>query len=201
MLGKELSLYATQYACTLPADYDVRIVRDRVATRGHALDDFRGLAVTANLMRARGRAGSPVNHDAPCYLSADVAGKRRFLWGCGGFHGIVSNLGRPRVPTGPEQRCPRPAVGDKPRFATHRLEGLPVDSDPATAGAAAVTALEAVALPGTHSGAVAVNPSRWELLTLVLRVDALESYEVLHLSRPDLDQLGDALPGAGPHWR
>ncbi len=36
-------MYAMQYEITLPADYDMGIIRARVATGGNALDDLPGL--------------------------------------------------------------------------------------------------------------------------------------------------------------
>ena len=35
-------MHAMQYEITLPADYDMEIIRKRVATKGHLLDDFPG---------------------------------------------------------------------------------------------------------------------------------------------------------------
>jgi hypothetical protein len=32
-----------QYSIPLPADYDIAIIKERVATRGHALDAYPGL--------------------------------------------------------------------------------------------------------------------------------------------------------------
>ncbi|WP_234361388.1 DUF4865 family protein [Plantactinospora sp. BB1] len=55
-------MYAKQYEITLPADYDMRIIRNRVAEFGHLLDDHPGLRAARRtaLDRAgdRGRAGS-----------------------------------------------------------------------------------------------------------------------------------------------
>jgi hypothetical protein len=61
-------MHAMQYEITLPADYDMEIIRERVATRGAALDDFAGLGLKAYLIRERGVDGSPVNQYAPFYL-------------------------------------------------------------------------------------------------------------------------------------
>lgn len=47
-------MHAMQYEITLPADYDMDVIRHRVATRGHLLDDFPGLGIKAYLMRERG---------------------------------------------------------------------------------------------------------------------------------------------------
>ncbi len=36
-------MHAKQYEITLPADYDMGVIRERVATKGHLLDAFPGL--------------------------------------------------------------------------------------------------------------------------------------------------------------
>ena len=74
-------MHAMQYEITLPADYDMTIIRRRVATRGSATDAFPGLGVKAYAIRERGVLGSPVNQYAPFYLWADPAGMNQFLFG------------------------------------------------------------------------------------------------------------------------
>ena len=54
-------MHAMQYALTLPADYEMDVVRARVARIGHVLDDWEGLGLKSYLMRERGVNGSPVN--------------------------------------------------------------------------------------------------------------------------------------------
>ena len=74
-------MYAMQYEITLPSDYDMNIIRHRVATKGHLLDMFPGLGLKAYLIRECGVDGSLVNQYAPFYLWASIAGMNRFLWG------------------------------------------------------------------------------------------------------------------------
>lgn len=52
-------MHAMQYEITLPADYDMGIIHDRVATRGALLDTFPGLGLKAYCVRERGVDGSP----------------------------------------------------------------------------------------------------------------------------------------------
>lgn len=40
-------MYAKQYEITLPADYDMHVIRDRVARGGHLLDERAGLGLKA----------------------------------------------------------------------------------------------------------------------------------------------------------
>ncbi len=181
-------MYAMQYEITLPADYDMTIIRRRVETRGHLLDAFDGLGLKAYLIRERGVDGSPVNQYAPFYLWRSTAGMNRFLWGGGGFQGIVADFGRPPVRhwTG-AALTHGPAYGSVPRAAT--LRTAPILADPAEAVERALDDLAAA--PGVHSAALAVDPRSWELAWFTLwehtpPETAGTRYTVLHLSTPEL---------------
>ncbi|MFB7643994.1 DUF4865 family protein [Streptomyces sp. NPDC059095] len=193
-------MHAMQYEITLPADYDMGIIRQRVATRGHLLDDFPGLGLKAYLMRERG-ADSPVNSYAPFYLWATAEGMNSFLWGPG-FQGVVDDFGRPRVRhwTGLAHR-EGPASAAPPTAATVRRTAVPDGVEPArfVADAVAVAVAEEAA-PGVVASALGIDPSRWELVRLTLwagpaPADGGDRYEVLHLSAP-----GRAGLRSGRHW-
>lgn len=176
---------AMQYEINLPADYDMTIIRERVASRGHLLDGFPGLGLKAYLIRE----GAPVNQYAPFYLWVSPTGMNRFLWGGAGFQGIVTDFGRPAVRhwTGAAFEY-GPARAEVPRFATRHTERLGPDEDPAAAVERSLTTAR-YDVPGMHSTALAVDSSTWELVrfTLWTRVGAPASwpgirYEVPHLS-------------------
>ncbi|WKX73631.1 DUF4865 family protein [Streptomyces sp. XD-27] len=194
-------MHAMQYRITLPADYDMEIIRRRVATRGHLLDDFPGLGLKAYGIRERGVDGSPVNAYAPFYLWASPEAMNRFLWGAG-FRGLVEDFGRPTVEHWQGLAFERgPAADRAPRTATRRAEPVPPGADPATAVERALAETgERARTEGVHSTALAIDPRHWELLHFTLwRDDAPEAagdrFQVLHLSAPHLD----ALP-QGRHW-
>ncbi|MFD3651806.1 DUF4865 family protein [Streptomyces sp. NPDC058620] len=188
-------MHAMQYEITLPADYDMGIIRARVAMKGHLLDDFPGLGLKAYLMRERGE-NSPVNQYAPFYLWSASEGMNDFLLGPG-FQGIVNDFGRPAVQNwvGLSYAEGR-AASARPRTAVRRRELLPESVDPGVAiGAAAEESLRQAAEPGAVATALAVDPRHWELLHLSLwEQEAPEAagdrYEVLHLSAPERDRLG-----------
>ncbi|KAA2262016.1 DUF4865 family protein [Solihabitans fulvus] len=189
-------MYAMQYEITLPADYDMGIIRNRVATRGHLLDDFAGLGLKAYLMRERGVDGSPVNQYAPFYLWHAVDGMNRFLWGGGGFQGIVADFGRPSVLNWTGVALERgPANATVPRAASRHTEPLPAGADPVGAVERALAELADHAVgAGVHSAALAINPQHWELTRFTLwenESPATEEkrYQVLHLSTPQLADL------------
>jgi hypothetical protein len=199
-------VHAMSYRITLPADYDMRIIRHRVATRGHLLDDFPGLGQKAYLIRERGMAGSPVNQYAPFYLWNTPQGMNSFLWGPG-FQGVVDDFGRPMVEHWTGLGFTRgPAVAAAPRTAIRRARALPPGEEPAAVIERELARLpELAARPGVHSVAVVVDPRHWELVRFSLHQDepepdaggeadedgcgGVERYEVLHLSRPGLDAI------------
>lgn len=195
-------MHATQYEITLPADYDMGIIRHRVATKGALLDTFPGLGLKAYGIRERGVDGSTVNQYSPFYLWRNLAGMNTFLWG-NGFRGIIDSFGRPSVQhwTGLAFED-GPAAAALPRTSSRRSETIPPDTDPATRIEEALDDLrQRAAADGVHSTALAVDPRGWELIHFTLWEDtAPESagtrYQILHLSTPELADLP-----RGRHWQ
>ncbi|SFF56440.1 protein of unknown function [Actinacidiphila alni] len=195
-------MHAMNYRITLPADYDMAVIRRRVAGRGHLLDDFPGLGAKAYLIREQGVDGSPVNQYAPFYLWNSPRAMNSFLWGPG-FQGLVADFGRPVVEHWTGLGFARgPAFGSVPRAATRRAWALDPTTEPATAVHAALAELPALAArPGTHSVALAVDPRQWELVRFTLHENTAppepdaDRYQVLHLSAPELHDIG-----TGQQW-
>ncbi|MGY1651042.1 DUF4865 family protein [Geodermatophilus sp. SYSU D01119] len=183
-----------QYEIGLPADFDMGVIEHRVATRGAATDDFPHLGVKAYAVRRAGRHGSPVNAYAPFYLWRDPAGLDAFLYGP--FRAIVADFGRPPVRSWIGASFDRgPAFPEVPVFATREVRALPADAAPGEAVAREVAA-PAPEDGRWHSRAVAVDPSRWELVRYVLwsavpgDVPAgVTPFDVLHASTPHLADL------------
>lgn len=186
-------MYAMQYEISLPADYDMGIIRHRVATRGASTDEFTGLGLKAYLIRERS-AGSPVNQYAPFYLWQDIGAMSRFLVGGGGFHNIVRDFGRPRVRHWTGVALFR-GPGEIPRSATRELAQLPDDPD-ATIEDAVEELREKAHSAAVHTAALAFDPLTWQLGRFVLWADnAPGRYEVLHTSVPSLHEIPQ-----GRHW-
>jgi hypothetical protein len=188
-------LQAMQYGITLPADYDMGVIRDRVATKGHLLDGWEGLGLKAFLIRERGVHGSPVNQYAPFYLWNTVGGMNSFLWG-GPFQGIPDDFGRPSVRQWSGLAYEEGgAAGSAARVAVLRRQ--PVPDGVRLTEVAAEAARETGRLAGEDGAllaAAAVDTSRWELVHFSLwEHDAPkpggEVYEVLHLSAPERGRL------------
>jgi hypothetical protein len=194
-------MHAMQYEITLPADYDMGIIRHRVATLGSSLDTFPGLGMKAYLVRERDVEGSPVNQYAPFYLWNELAGMNALLNGPG-FERLCRDFGRPVVQHWTGLALERgPAHDAVPRVATRRLETLPVDRAPGPAIERALVELrEQASSDGVHSAALALDARHWGLVRFALWEEAApagagERYEVLHVSKPELG----ALP-SGRHW-
>lgn len=193
-------MHAMQYEITLPADYDMDVIRTRVATRGSALDAFPGLGLKAYCVRERGVDGSPVNQYAPFYLWRTAEGMNSFLWGPG-FRGLSGDFGRPVVQHWAGLAFERGAAATA-TAAAKRTWRLPTDADPAEEIDRALADLERRKdHPEVHATALAIDPRHWELLhfTVWSTPDAAPAdevrYRVPHLSRPELDDLT-----AGRHW-
>ncbi|MFI8368482.1 DUF4865 family protein [Streptomyces sp. NPDC085466] len=204
-------MYAKQYEITLPAGYDMSVIRKRVADGGHVLDDWAGLGLKAYLIRERGVAGSPVNQYAPFYLWNDTGAMARFLVGGRGFQNIIRDFGRPAVQHWTGVACHAgPARTAPPQAASRRLTPLPWDADPEGTGLGLSALIEAeeeqlkqlARHDAVHTAALAVDPHHWTLLRIVLwadtstpDADATERYEILHLSAPGLKDLPEGRDG------
>jgi hypothetical protein len=189
-------MYAMQYEIPLPADYDMSIVRRRVASKGHLTDGYPDLGLKAYLIREKGVDGALNNEYAPFYLWTAAAGMNRFLWTGTGFTNIVGSFGRPPVRhfVGVDFRR-GPGGSHLPTRASRLTTTIAADTDPTDAVDAAVAALEAlVSHTGLHSAAVVVDPHRWVIETFALWLadvppDCGRVWQVLHLSCPEIDGL------------
>lgn len=185
-------MHAMQYELTLPADYDMGVIRGRVARVGHLLDEWEGLGLKAYLMRERGVHGSPVNQYAPFYLWDTVAGMNSFLWG-GAFQRLSDDFGRPSVRqwTGLAYE-EGGAAGSPARVAVRLRQPVPDGAELAEVmGDAVRGAGRLAAEDGALLAAAVVDSSRWELVHFSLwahdtpKADG-DVFQVLHLSAPGL---------------
>ncbi|GGJ07300.1 DUF4865 family protein [Streptomyces brasiliensis] len=188
-------MHAVQYEVTLPADYDMDIIRTRVARVGHLLDDWEGLGSKAYLMRERGVHGSPVNQYAPFYLWNTTEGMNNFLWG-GAFQGLVNDFGRPEVRqwSGLAYEAGG-AAGSPAVLAVRRRQPVPdgVELSGLMEDVVRETRQSAAA-DGAVLAAAAVDTACWELVHFSLwdhdapKADG-DVFQVLHLSAPGLDRV------------
>lgn len=180
-----------QYEISLPADYDMSIIRRRVADRGSRTDDFPGLGIKAYLVRERDRDGSPVNQYAPFYLWAELTGMNQFLFGAG-FNAIRTDFGRPSVRTWHGIAFSEgPDCAATPAAATRTIQCI----DPGRAlaeltGSIVAETADAAARPGVTCSAAGIDPSSWQLVRMTLWSGPVpgdvpgDRYTVLHVSQP-----------------
>lgn len=97
---EEDNMLAMQYIFTLPADYDMALIRARIATKGHLMDTFSHLVFKAFLHASRDqeRRHACENLYAPFYLWESAEGMNHFL-GSNGFAALTSSFGWPSIKT------------------------------------------------------------------------------------------------------
>lgn len=165
-------MIAMQYVFTLPADYDMGRIVDRVAAKGPSFDDFPGLVFKAFLISEAGRDGAAVNRYAPFYVWQSPEALRDFL-GSTGFAALVASFGRPQVRTWLPLKVAAPAgpIGTLDLVEEVVPEG---------------TDIAALFAEDRDDDVVGLDPSGWRLLRV--RFDAAGAsphrFRVLHLSQP-----------------
>ncbi|MEV7883442.1 DUF4865 family protein [Streptomyces sp. NPDC002817] len=184
-------MHAMQYELTLPADYDMDVIRGRAARVGHLLDEWEGLGLKAYLMRERGVHGSPVNQYAPFYLWDTVAGMNSFLWG-GAFQRLSDDFGRPSVRQWTGLAHEEGGAGSPAQVAVRRRQPVPDGVELAEVMEDAVReAGRLAAQDGAVLATAVVDSSRWEVLHFSFwahdtpKVEG-DVFQVLHLSAPGL---------------
>lgn len=188
-------MLAMQYGFTLPADYDMAIIRRRIADKGHLMDDFPGLVFKAYLYAARDDRELPGDDNlyAPFYLWHGSEGMNAFLAGSG-FATLARDFGRPAVHMWMPWHAELAGDLRDARCATRELTRISAHAD---LGALRETEA-AAALQDRAAGALAAisayNPIDWTLLRFRLwpaprpdmARDGRQWYRVGHVSQPDL---------------
>jgi hypothetical protein len=194
-------MHAMQYEITLPADYDMDIIRSRATGKGPLLDGFRGLGLKAYLMRERGVDGSPFNQYAPFYLWNSPEGMNSFLWGPG-FQGLVDDFGRPQVrhwtvlayeEGGADEAGG--ADGGAAQVAVRGRQSVPEGTKLSEVMEAAASEIgRLAALDGAVCAAAVVDPRHWEVVHFSLwdhdtpKADG-DTFQVLYVNSPERDRL------------
>lgn len=129
------------YRFTLPADYDIGIIEQRIRLNGARLDGFPGLVAKAYLWACRDDGGLNENRYAPIYFWREASGMQRFLQSPG-FATLVRDFGWPIIESwlALEGQNHLPNLADA-RFMTLNRWTIPRHSDlttvPLTAGLSA----------------------------------------------------------------
>lgn len=182
-------MYAMQYQISLPADYDMQIIRDRVTQTGHLMDGYPGLEFKAYLIQEKTK-GAPRNAYAPFYVWRDIDGMRQFCWGEPGYSAIVRDFGRHPIHDWTVQQLKRgPAGYSLARSLTVTTVSLPVGVAPSQCLEGITADFFGSACDSTVARVSAVDVTNWEVVLVELSTcEADESstdattYEVLHVS-------------------
>lgn len=186
-------MLAMQYSFTLPADYDMRIIRRRIADKGHLLDDFPGLAFKAYLYALRDDDALPGadNQYAPFYLWRHVEGMNAFL-GDAGFAGLCRDFGRPPVRTWVPWQVQWDDDLRDARCASRDTTALPAHVAPGEQMEAEAESVRKDRAAGALAAVTACDYARWQWVRLRLwpelhpglAAPARQLYRVGHVSQP-----------------
>lgn len=180
-------MLAMHYAVTLPADYDMAVIRERIASKGSLMDGYPGLLFKAYLHADRQRAGhdGESNRYAAFYLWADHRSLGAFLQGPG-FARLSADFGRPAVRVWWVSRLAGSADARQARWATLAFDAM----------SATVAGPEQA---NEDSLLIGSEPTTWGQVTLRLSAQrppviavGQQLYELGHLSP------GASLPKQGP---
>ncbi|WML57684.1 DUF4865 family protein [Neobacillus sp. PS2-9] len=92
-------MIATQYKITLPSDYDMNIIKERVRNNGHKTDRFDDLKFKLYLVTEKGINNNLQNSYCPLYLWKGHNGLNKFLFN-GFYDNILNSFGWQRINVG-----------------------------------------------------------------------------------------------------
>jgi hypothetical protein len=182
------------YAHRLPADYDIGIIRNRAAARGHLFDGIPELYFKGFLLRERGRFGAIANEYSSLYLWRKDEGFRNFLVD-GRMKSITDSFGRPQIETRFVLDAHK-GSSEEARFLHKQEQDIPLDADLTSAFAEEIARnREAAQQNGVVAAAVGVDTQSWKFTRVLLSEkepggrEACIAYQVLYLARPLFSEL------------
>ncbi len=179
-----------QYRIALPADYDMDIIRQRIAARGHLTDDFPHLSFKTYLYADR-NAGAHENLYAPFYLWHNTQGMNAFLGGAG-FAGVIESFGRPVVQTWSVWHARTVSDLSLATHATRDIAPIAARTTLSTLRDEEEASVQTDLDRGALAAISAYDPTTWTLLRFRLWGTAVsrpigsdaDVYEVGHVSQP-----------------
>jgi len=183
-------MIAMQYSIVLPADYDMAVIRERIAAKGSLTDDFPGLLFKAFLHASRGLHGAE-NLYAPFYLWEDAVGMNRFLAGPG-FAALTQSFGWPAVKTWSVLHGECASRLREARYATRSTAAIVPHTDlSALSHAETDRARATIGSDGALASVAGYEPDGWSLVRFQLWREqrppaaGVQDYEVGHVSAPN----------------
>lgn len=190
-------MIAMQYSFIFPADYDMSIIRKRIAEHGSKLDDYPDMYWKNYLWTEKNEDNGQSNNTyAPFYLWNSSDGMNRFL-GSVGFNKLCHDFGRPNVEIW--------SVLDY--FSTPQLKAASwmarqIQSIPAGQSLADLqTELNQFAKQAMHAGAITVvtafDPHKWQ----TLRVSTWQKPTETLMGKTQCDCYNIGYIAAGGAWQ
>lgn len=177
---------AMHYAVTLPASFDMDVIRTRIAGKGPLMDGLPGLGFKAWLYAIRGEHG-PENRYAPFYLWHEDAAMNGFLLGPG-FATLSADFGRPQVRTWTTLHAVLTSALREARVATVESVSVPAGTSLEMLADAERERAGRDCEKGAMAALVALDPLAWSLVRFRLWSEAEaqsrggEVYAVGHVS-------------------
>ena len=91
-------MLSMQYKITLPSDYDMNIIKERILNNGFKTDGFEGLTFKCYLITEKGHNGNMQNSYCPLYLWNDISGMNKFIFD-GFYDNIIKSFGWQKIET------------------------------------------------------------------------------------------------------
>ncbi len=158
-------MLAMQYEITLPADYDMTVIRRRIAEKGRLLDGFPGLGFKAYLYSTRDDAVLPGGHNryAPFYLWHGSEAMNAFLDGAG-FAALAQDFGRPAVQTWSVWQAGSKGDLSSAACASREIVPIPDDARLEIWREREAEAVHAAMTDGAVAAVTAFEPTGWTLV-------------------------------------
>ncbi|WP_238149844.1 DUF4865 family protein [Dyella jiangningensis] len=179
-----------QYSFTLPADYDMAIIRRRIAEKGPSLDHFDGLHLKAYLHATAGEHARD-NLYAPFYVWRDSEAMQRFL-GSAGFQSLTQAFGWPSIRCWQVWDAYLPPHARQARFASRDIHPIVPHTALDALRNVARDALQHDVEHRALAGVTAFEPTTWSWMSFRLfdetpsfaAANARQWYGVGHVSQP-----------------
>ena len=171
-------MHAMRYAITLPGDYDMTIIRNRVAKSGHLMDGFQDLLFKAYLISEKA-AGALQNSYNPLYVWKGAAGMNKFIFD-GYFDNILRDFGWQHIEIGVAASTALTDAFKDSKYITEEIAAI----NPTTS--LKNHKLQAQPQNDETGKLVVYNPDKWQQAVFTFYRDKPETektrYEILHLS-------------------
>lgn len=182
-------MIAMQYTIRLAGDYDLQLLRDRVARRKPLFDGLKGLVHKSYMF------SSEQAIYAPFYVWENDDAARAFLIS-ELFSDLVRTFGRPRVRLWSVLEFGGHKDEDEPKLAVRELDIIPAEDDLSElARLEKERHDEALNTEGLCYHLSAIDPDRWEIMRYSVwcdpekiqkcDADAVECFDILQLCEPE----------------